>query len=493
MLARQLEAQQMRGPAQPVRHLLEGQSTERPHSPDRGAPDANSSEAAALAPEVAAEVSTELMWQPDASAEAGSIQGFVQQSEQATEPHSPSQSQSQLQLQSERGCLHEQSLRSQLQAPPESQSPIQSQSPSRSRPRLTPSSYQYSLFEGQLQPLHEAPSRSDASLQPSRPGTASSSPGHHRHALEHTQTVAVPQSSQQHMSEVTLPAEHGSDPLSEAEQPQAFSGHPSHHQLSRDHELALSDGVHARSSQPGQHVHMASVTQQQATGRSTLTGFTHAQTAEASMRPTGPDSVGNQLLDEVVASQAEHKHGQQAANHASSETRAWSRQQLSYEDSSEAVAAGVNAVPYHSLREDGLALAPAVVGQEAEPAAQQRPEQAAAVDQGLLDGRHTGQGRLLLHLVFIAFSCSLMQEHECCTHLPAWCTPAAHLTQTQCAYVCISLHLDTNVSFCSAAGDALPNGKYATKYGSGHGVEDWLACLQGTQHQSLQRGLACTL
>ena len=355
ILARQLESQQIRGVAQPAQLMLEQSPVQSDdHIPDAAA---QASPAAPTLCSVNAEPSTELMWQPDEQLTSSAAQH--DEPSQDRQPHSQLETQPELLPGS--GFVHKEKEEAQQQSPPETAAAAPLQYTAQRQGQLK-DSQERSLADGH-QFQSGLPTFDDAPVNTVRLSSASSSPDLHRHDQDSAQPRQLADSTQNQTSEVSKPVRgspglltepsHGQQPTAEERQP------------SIAHESPLASSLHdnalAPQEQISQGLHDSLATEQCVSGRSTLLRPNHLPAPQADSAASSSHSASSRPMPVSMSAHGQAHHDSEAwrgilsTQQASPTARIWSRQQLAYEDSSEAIKADANAVSHQGTHLESYA------------------------------------------------------------------------------------------------------------------------------------------
>ena len=394
ILARQLESQQIRGVAQPAQLMLEqspAQSTDRP--PDGLDPDAAAQQASPAASRLCrinAEPSTELMWQPD-----------EQLTSSAAQHDEPSQNKQQLsplephpQLHQGLGFMHKEEEEAQQRSPPDTAA---------AAPLLCTVQRQGELKDSQerspadgRQSRSELPTVTDARVNNMELRSASSSPDVHRHSPEPARPRPVAKSIQHQTRDVSEPARGSLDLLTEPSHGQQINTEDRQPSIAHESPLATSlhDDAMVPQAQISQGLHDFLATEQCVSGRSTLLRLNHLPAPQADSAVSSPHSASSRQMPLRTSAHGQGHHdseawrGRASAQQANPKARIWSRQQLGYEDSSEAIKEDAGTVSHQGTDLEGYAGPSELVSQGPHPEGQQESMLAGA----RVDGRHPDQG-----------------------------------------------------------------------------------------------------
>ena len=384
ILAKQLEAQPPLGFPQFAQDALEqspAQPAAHPNNPDRSDAKAVSSNKVADVYDgpdgLPAEISTELMWQPDSmphlayepaveqspERQAPQMQQSQLESHSETEPQSESQSQLETALEQ---------LEHVYQSNPQIQSLLRSKSPVKQgmvpTAQLPLGNSNKLSSEGELL----GPSGHKMHEQHHLPRLACDSPGGYRDTLAGSWAAAVPFSLQQQHAESIMPVmdvQAMTDPSLEL--PESDS----QDQLSVDQDsIQQHDSAENFCAQEEQCAQMGPA-EHQATGRSTVVGFPQDLAPPALHVPSSITGT----LNEAATGHAAHFHGKKPASQAGVGVSSRSTQQLRFEDSSEAVTAGARTVAVQGTDKHGCAVPAVVSDQDEDALAQHVPKQPATV------------------------------------------------------------------------------------------------------------------
>ena len=335
ILARQLESQQIRGIARPAQLMLEQSPFQSAsQTPDGLDPDAaahQASPAAAKLCTVNAEPSTERMWQPDEQLTSSTAQH--DEPSQEKQPHS--QLETNPELHPGLRSVHKEEEEAQQRSPPESAAAAPLLYTAQRQGQLKDSQERTFADGHQLQ--SELPTFDDAPVNTVRLSSASSSPDLHRHAPDSAQPRPVADSIRNQTCEVSKPC---------------------------------------------------------VSGRSTLLRPNHLPAPQADSAVSLPHSVyGRQMpvstsADGQVHHDSEAQRGRASAQQANPKAGIWSRQQLGYEDSSEAIKADASSASHQGTDREGYAGPGQLVSQGPRPESQQEFMPTGA----RIDGRHPEQG-----------------------------------------------------------------------------------------------------
>lgn len=394
ILARQLESQQIRGVAQPAQLMLEQSPV---HStgptPDGLDPDAaaQATPAASLMCKVNAEPSTELMWQPD-----------EQLTSSAAQHHEPSQDQqlhSQLleahpQLHSRLGSAHMEEEKAHQRSPPYTAlaAPLLYTAQRQGQPK---DSQESSPIDGR-QSQSELPAVDDAAMNNMQLRSASSSPDIHRRSTEPAEPSWVGDSFEDQTRKVSKPARGSPDLLTEPSHGQHLTAEERQPSIAHESPLAssLHDDALAPQVQIGEGPHDSLVVEQCVSGRSTLLRPHHLPAPQADSAVFSPHSASSKQMPISTSADGQAHHdseawrGRACAQQANAKARIWSRQQLGYEDSSEAIKADSSSVSHQGTELEGYAGPGQLVSQGPHPEGQQESMPAVA----RVHGRHPEQG-----------------------------------------------------------------------------------------------------
>lgn len=366
-----------------------------PQSPEVPTSDAATSSQAAAATSglhLPAELSTELMWQPDDH----TVSGAAQASDSPQDEQLESLAESQRRRHHEAGSAYGEESAKELWLPAQSVGSL----PVMSQAQLQAVDSQDCPLPEDLLPLHDVPDVGDIPLQGMAPGNLSSSPDYLRPSLEQTCPGPTPGSPLQHTAHGSMSVRAGIDLTADA-------GHANQGQGSSEsqfsvmmHDMPLGAAVHQHTSlsqsQPTEsqtRLHTASATEQPVSGRSTLFASSQAPAIQADSAASRPQSASSSERLPGIAADGQHRllHDntsvQQQQQQADSHVRSWASQQLGYEDSTGAVAAGARPGAYQSMGQassfEDRALSHSQHGQT-----RQEPQQSEAnVVRGHLDER----------------------------------------------------------------------------------------------------------
>ncbi len=394
ILARQLESQQIRGVAQPARLMLEQSPVQSAdQTPDGLHPDAAAHQASPAAPmlcTVNAEPSTELMWQPD--------EQLATNAAQQDEPSQDQQPHSQLEAHPELlpglGSVHKEEEEAQQRSPPDTAAaaPLlytaQRQSDLKDSQESSPAAGRQ--FQSQLPTVNDEPVK-NMQLR-----SASSSPDIHRHSPKPAQPRPMADSIQHQTRKVSKPARGSPDLLTEPSHGRQLTAEERQPSIAHESPLVSSphDDAMAPQAQISEGPHDPLATEQRVSGRSTLLRPTHSPAPQADSAVSSPHSASSRQMPISTSAYGQGHHdsvawcGRASAQHASPKARIWSRQQLGYEDSSEAIKADTGSVSHQRTDPEGYAGHGQLVSQGPHPESQQQVMPAGA----RVDGRHPEQG-----------------------------------------------------------------------------------------------------
>ena len=385
ILARQLESQQIRGVAQPAQLMLEQSPVQSAdQTPDAAA---QASPAAPMLCRVNEEPSTELMWQPDEQLTSSTAQcdesSQDQQLHSQLEPHP--------ELHPGLGSVHKEDKEAQQQSPPE----IAAAAPllyTAQRQGHLKDSQESSPVDGR-QSQSELPAVDDAPMNNMQLKSASSSPDIHRHSPESAWPGPVADSFQHQTHEVSKPARSSPDVLTEPSHGQQFTAEDCQHSIPHDFPLvsSLHDDAMALQAQISQDF---LAIEQCVSGRSTLLRSNHLPAPQADSAVSSPHSGSDTPVPLSTSAHGQDHHHSEAwqsrasAQQANPKARIWSRQQLGYEDSSEAIKADASSASHQGKDPVGYSRPSQLVSQGPYPESQQESLPTGAK----VDGRHPEQG-----------------------------------------------------------------------------------------------------
>ncbi len=389
ILARQLESQQIRGIAQPAQLMLAQwpiQSADQ--TPDAAAQQV--SPAASMLYRVNAEPSTEVMWQPDELLTSST----AQHDEPSQDKRPESQLEAHLQLHPGLGSAHKEDEEAQQQSPPGTAVALLYTA---QRQGQLKDSQESSPADGH-QSQSELPAVDDATVDNMQLISGSSSPDIHRHAPEPAQPRPVGDSYQHQTRKVSNPARGRGSPDLVTEPSHRRQLTAEERQPSIAHESPLASSLHddamAPQAQISQKPHDSLIEQHCVSGRSTLLRPNHLPAPQADSAVSSSHSASSRQMPLSTSAYGQDHHDSEAwqgrisAQQANPKARIWSRQQLGYEDSSEAIKADASAVSHRRLDPEGCAAQGQLVSQGPQAESQQESLSTGA----RIDEQHPEQG-----------------------------------------------------------------------------------------------------
>ena len=296
------------------------------------------------------------MWQPDDQ----TVSGAAQAPEPPQDEQLESIAESQLQGLHEAGSAYGEESAEELQLPAQSVGSL----PVLSQAQLQAVDSKGSPLPEDLLPLHDVPDVGDVPLQGMAPGNGlSSSPDYPKPSLEQTSPRPTPGSPLPHTADVSMSVRADLDLTAQS------SGHAnqgqgiSESQLSvMMHDMPLGGAVYqhtslsqSRPTESQTRLHSASATEPPVSGRSTLFAASQVPAVQADSAASRPRSASSRDPPPGIAADGQHRllHDntsvQQQQQQANSHVRSWASQQLGYEDSTGAGAAGARPVAYQSM------------------------------------------------------------------------------------------------------------------------------------------------